>query len=114
MNIKQALNLTAAANTAAETCNIDVPTLAAQMGRMNILAISGGRLYDSVYAAVLPVSSGYHVVISLAGNDTYTVRRVYCRAGKATIKHEWTDVYAEQVGDIAYTASCYRDEVPAA
>lgn len=108
MNVKQAINIAAAANTADENCNINVETMLAQMGRMNVAAISGGRVYDSVYAAVLPVSSGYHVVVSLAGNDTYTVRRVFVRGGKASVKGEWTNVYAEKVGDVAYAASCYR------
>lgn len=79
-----------------------------QIGRMNVLAISGGRATIGYHCVVLPVSSGYHVVVSLQGNDTYRVQRVFLRAGKASVKEEWTDVYCDQVGEVAYQASCYR------
>jgi len=55
----------------------------------------------------MPVSHGYHVVISLDVSDTYTVRRVYVRAGKATVKGTWAGMYADIVGEAAYQASCY-------
>src|SRR5260221_632181 len=85
----------------------DPQTLLAQIGRRNVLAISGGRVAIRDTGITLPVSHGYSVTVDLAGNDTYTVRRVFTRAGKATVKGERADIYCEEVGEIAYKASCY-------
>lgn len=87
---------------------LNVYTLFRQIGGMNVLAISGGRfqhLNDSTVE--LPVSNGYYVEVELAGNDTYTVRQVFKRSGKCYIKSEVTDVYASEIGEVAYQASCY-------
>lgn len=83
----------------------------AQIGIANFLAISGGRARvsaDMPYTLVLPVSNGYSVEIYLDPTDTYTVRRVFTRGGKRWIKGEIEDVYCDQVGNIAYEASCFR------
>ena len=82
-------------------------TLAQQIGSGNIMAISGGRIQVRRTGITLPVHAGYRVTVDLAGNDTYTVRRVFQRGGKTWVKGEMTDVYAEQVGETAYRASCY-------
>jgi hypothetical protein len=97
--------------TATETTfsECDAQELKRQVGMRNILAISGGRVLIRETGISLPVSSGYSVTIDLAGNDTYTVRRVFKRAGKVWIKGEVTDVYCEQVGEMAYQASCYKN-----
>lgn len=85
-------------------------TIARQIGHANILAISGGRIDVAEDGIVLPVRYGYTVEVHLcAGADTYTVRRVHTRAGRRTIKGELADVYAEELGDAAYRASCYRE-----
>ena len=84
-------------------------TLINQIGQMNLLAISGGRIaYDNNNGVILPVSNGYIVRIVLAGNDTYRVTREYKR-GTYTVKREWTNVYCDEIGEIAYLASCFRD-----
>jgi hypothetical protein len=83
--------------------------LARQIGAWNIRAISGGRITTRPTGITLPVSSGYRVTIDLAGNDTYTVRRVFTRAGRTWIKGERTGIYCDNVGEIAYQASCYRN-----
>ena len=108
MNIQQVANIKAAADTATETGHMDAYEALVQIGMRNVAAISGGRTYTSDNAVVMPVSSGYHVVVSLAGNDTYTVRRVFVRGGKASVKGEWEGIYCDEVGEVAYTASCYR------
>lgn len=113
MNVKQARNIVAAAQVADEPHDMDPEVTAAQIGRMNLLAISGGRAVSSENALVLPVAAGYHVVISLGALDTYTVRRVFTRNGRAFIKAEWTDIYCDEIGETAYRASCYLDEVSA-
>lgn len=89
-----------------------------QIGRSNVLAISGGRVRLVGDTLVLPVGNGYTVEIDLAGNDTYTVRRVFTRGVKRWIKGECVNVYCDQVGEVAYVASCFRSyefgqEVPA-
>jgi hypothetical protein len=81
--------------------------LVRQIGSRNIFAISGGRVGVRSTGITLPVSAGYSVTIDLAGNDTYTVRRVFKRGMKTWIKGEITDVYCEELGEIAYKASCY-------
>lgn len=87
----------------------DARELLAQIGRMNVLAISGGRVKARRTGVTLPVAHGYRVDIDLACNDTWHVRRVFARGAKEWVKKEWTLVYADQVGEIAYQASCYHD-----
>src|SRR5712691_486792 len=87
----------------------DAATLLAQIGSGNVLAISGGRVKIRETGITLPVSSGYSVTVDLAGNDTYTVRRVFTRSGVARVKGERADVYCEEVGEAAYRASCFRN-----
>jgi len=78
-----------------------------QIGVMNLLAISGGRVIGRPTGLWLPVGSGYHVTVDLDANDTYVVRRLFKRAGKIYLKGERTDVYAEDLSECAYYASCY-------
>lgn len=88
-----------------------------QIGSGNLLAISGGRSRPittqgsrtHVDQLDLPVHYGYSVRIFLAANDTYIVQRIFRRGSREWVKQEWTDVYADQIGEIAYRASCYRD-----
>lgn len=109
MTVKQIINIAAAATTAAsDTRHMDPTEAVSHIGRMNVAAISGGRVHTVNTSVVMPVSSGYHVVVSLNYNDTYNVRRVFVRNGSASVKEQWIGVYADQVGEVAYTASCYR------
>lgn len=87
--------------------HFDAQTLVQQIGRGNVLAISGGRVKVRESGITLPVHQGYRVEIDLAGNDTYTVRRVFARGTKTWIKGERTNVYCDEVGETAYEASCY-------
>jgi len=84
-------------------------TLVDQIGIKNIYAISGGRLLVRPTGITLPVSNGYSVTIDLAANDTYTIRRIFTRSGKQTIKGEYADVFCDAVGELAYQASCFRN-----
>jgi hypothetical protein len=92
------------------TRNQHFPTTLAQIGRMNVLAISGGRVQSNADTLVLPVAHGYSVEIDLDASDTYNVRRVFTRAGVRSVKGERTDVYCDELGEVAYRASCYHDE----
>lgn len=81
----------------------------AQLGMMNILSISGGRVVQikkgtRTVGLSLPVSNGYVVNIFLMPDDTYTVQRVY----RGVVKGEESEVYAEQVGETAYQAGMFR------
>lgn len=87
----------------------DAQEVKAQIGRMNILAISGGRVGISETGIELPVSSGYRVMINLDWNDTYTVQRILVRKGVATLKGAVEGVYCDEVGEVAYQASCYKN-----
>lgn len=94
-------------------------TLLDQIGRDNIWAISGGRVgvwrpNGECLEVELPVSSGYLVRIVLAGDDTYTVERILRRRPKGQtarvdkVLGRMEGVYCDQVGEVAYYASCYR------
>ena len=101
--------MSAATVTADTFRECDAQTLVDQIGPRTILGISGGRLYARRTGITLPVSSGYSVTIDLAANDTYTVRRVFRRAGREWVKGEVSGVYCDQVSEAAYRASCYRN-----
>lgn len=98
----------------------DEDVLLDQIGKMNVFAISGGRVgvwkpNGECVEVELPVSSGYWVRITLAWDDTYTVERVLKRRPKGKAQKEikvlgrMTGVYCDQVGEIAYLASCYKN-----
>lgn len=88
-------------------------TLVHQIGRMNVLAISGGRIQSISDGIALPVAHGYSVEVVLdPGSDTYIVRRVFTRAGKRFAKGEMEQVYCDEVGEMAYRASCYHHPFP--
>jgi hypothetical protein len=81
-----------------------------QIGIGNIRAISGGRAtYDTVtHVLSLPVSNGYTVTVQLMSDDTYTVQRTFKRGLKVSVKGERDQVYCDQIGEVAYRASCFR------
>ena len=81
-----------------------------QIGKMNILAISGGRVVGLPDGIELQVSNGYHVRVQLLADDTYRVSRVFKRAGKVHDKGHMDGVYCDEVGEMAYFASCFRND----
>ena len=82
--------------------------IARQIGTMNVLSISGGRIVPIDDGIELPVSNGYHVRIQLTPVDDYTVTRIFRRSGKDTIHGQATGVYADQVASFAYYAGMFR------
>lgn len=82
--------------------------IAAQIGAGNILSISGGRIVAIADGIELPVSNGYRVRVVLDPSDTYTVSRIFRRAGKEFVKGSRSDVYCDQVSEIAYRAGMFR------
>ena len=98
----------------------DEDTLIQQIGIRNVAAISGGRVgvfkpEGECVEVELPVSAGYLVRITLAWDDTYTVERVLRRRAKGKSYKEskvlgrLSGVYCDQVGEVAYAASCYKN-----
>ena len=99
-----------------------VEVLKNQIGFWNIGAISGGRVYidgatyNKEYGTTqqieLPVAYGYRVRITLGWDDTYTVSRVIVKNTKKgiseVIKGTVEGVYCENIGEVAYQASCFR------
>lgn len=81
------------------------------IGAGNIMAISGNRVVVvDDHTVRLPVSNGYTVEVEyLPGTDLYTVRRLFKRGGTFTVKGEVVGLYADQVSEIAYRASCFHD-----
>lgn len=84
-------------------------TMTAQIGRMNLLAVSGGRRVAVAENILdLPVNQGYRVrVIYNAVPDLYTVQRWFKRGSKEWLKGEVTNVYCDELGEAVYGASCY-------
>lgn len=95
--------------------DFDAKVLLGQIGGMNLAAIDGGRTRRLVHAdngqacgVLFNVGrAGWRVVVKLADDDTYTVQRVQEWAGKQTVRGEVTGVYADEVGERAYEASCF-------
>lgn len=96
--------------TALRACSARV--LLEQIGTGNVMAISGlrvGRVIawrdgePFIVGVVLPVANGWAVHVVLAGDDTYTVRRIW----RGNVRREWTGIYCENIGEIAYKASLY-------
>ena len=86
----------------------------AQVGMPNLLAISGGRCELDRDAGrypdlILPVGNGYRVRIALDASDTYTVTREMKRGAKLFVKGVQDDVYCEDLGEVCYQASCYKN-----
>lgn len=84
-------------------------TIARQIGGMNIMAISGGRITGLPDGIELPVGSGYRVRVRLTPADDYTVERVFIRSGQVFSKGIEDMVYCDEVGETAYRASCFRN-----
>lgn len=79
-----------------------------QIGHAAILSISGGRVHPIPDGIELPISNGYRVRVQLTPMDTYTVSRVYVRAGKTFVHGKRDNVYADEVSAAAYYAGMFR------
>ena len=90
----------------------DTRELLGQIDRMTVLAVSGGRVTLRDTGITLPVRYGYSVTVDLDASDTYTVRRVFTRGGKVTVKGELANVYFDEVSEAVYRAACYLDPMP--
>lgn len=85
-------------------------TIRDQIGMMNVLAISGGKITPLKDGIELPVGRGYRVRVRLTPVDDYTVERVFVRGGKEWSYGKRDGIYADEVGNMAYWASCYNND----
>ena len=84
-------------------------TLLDQIGRITVLAVSGGRKSLIDGTLVLPVGAGYTVEVEyVEGRDTYTVRRVFKRGIKRWVKGELTYVYMDEISERVWEAHAFR------
>jgi len=84
-------------------------TMSQQIGKMTLLAVSGGRrVAVSENVLELPVGKGYTVRVTYnACPDLYTVERLFRRAGKEWNKGTLTRIYADELSEACYGASCF-------
>jgi hypothetical protein len=99
---------------AAERVNEVRASMLKSIGKMNILAISGGRLvWLDDFTLKLPISNGYSVEVEYdRGWDAYIVRRVFTRREKGVVvrrvKGEVRDVYFDHLGETCWRAHAFR------
>lgn len=87
-------------------------TMLDHIGRWCVMALCGGRLQVSGPHALefLDSAAGHIVEVSYDRvPDAYTVRRLFRRGGKTWEKGVVTHVYAEQLPDVCFAASCWAD-----
>lgn len=94
--------------------SFDPKELLKQIGASTFLAISGGR-YElvrddegEIVELILPCGKGYSVAITLGYSDLYIVRRDFGRKNPKT-KGVLTDVYCDQISEVAYQASLFAN-----
>lgn len=87
-----------------------------QIGRMNVMAASGGKVIAIADGIELPDSrTGYCVRVRLTPLDTYTVQRVFIRSAKKWPERERKEfLHGErhevdpfELGEAVYYASCF-------
>jgi len=87
---------------------INADELRRQIG-MNLLAVSGGRWRRHSGSSIgFPCGAGFEVLVTLEVDDTYTVRRLFWRSGKAFLHGERSNVYCDDISECVYFASCFR------
>jgi len=97
----------------------DHRVIAQQIGTMNILTVSGGRVGKFLTAEsdevgiFLPIDTARRVEVVLDWMDTYTVSRVrYIMTGKAkgteVVEVTQSDIYCDGVGEAVYQASVWK------
>ena len=94
-----------------EPDRFDIRETVEQLGRNNLMAISGGRVERRGNEMILPSTKDQQVVVGYnAVPDLYYVRaeqkiNTGKNKGKNKILAQWDDVYADELGELAYQAS---------
>jgi len=97
----------------------DTGEVLAQVGRMNLLAVSGGRAVNirnndgETVGVLLPCGESRAVEVVLDWMDVYTVRRVRlvnkgASRGTVTVETETEGVYCDELAEVVYRASCWK------
>jgi hypothetical protein len=98
----------------------DPSVIARQIGAANILAISGGPVFpifssesNDRVGLRLPIDGTRRIDVILDWSDTYSVRRIRTitkgsQRGQDVVEFERSDVYCDEVGEVAYAASCWK------
>lgn len=92
----------------------DEDVLISQIGHMNVLAISGGRVIvcrdnNETIGIELPCGAGYRVLVELGWNDEWTVTRQFVRKGTVFNKGTIEGVLCDNIGEVTYQAACWRN-----
>ena len=94
--------------------------IAQQIGTMTILAVSGGKVFpiysndsNDAVGLRLPIDGTRRVDVVLDWMDTYSVRRIRtitsgAKRGSEIVEFEQSDVFCDEVGEVVYTASCWK------
>ncbi len=94
-----------------EPSEFDMRTALSQIGRGNLMAISGTRAKKRNNEMVLPVNRNQQVIVGYdGGSDTYFVRAEQIITsgkdkGKTRVLGQWDNVYADELGETSYQAS---------
>jgi hypothetical protein len=116
---KTDLSLIALRNRDRSGRECDPQEVIAQMGKMNFLAVCGGKwakinASDGVTIGLLmPCGESRAVEVVLNFLDLYEVRRVRLvnrgeYKGTLVVEHEVLDVYCDQLGELVWQASCWK------
>ncbi len=90
-----------------------------QIGKMVVLAVSGGRMANlqdkegDTVGVILPITSTRRIEIVLDYNDTYTVKRIrYIQTGKLanteTVEAEQSYIFCDQLAEVVLNLSTWK------
>ena len=90
-----------------------------QIGKMVVLAVSGGRMANlrdkegDTVGVVLPITSTRRIEVVLDYNDTYIVKRIrYIQTGKLanteTVEAEYDNTYCDQLAEVVLNLSTWK------
>jgi hypothetical protein len=97
----------------------DPNEIISQIGKMNLLAVSGGRSVAVQNAGgenvgvLLPCGESRAVEVVLGWLDIYAVRRVRlvtkgANRGTVVVEASHDDVFADELGEVVYSLSCWK------
>ena len=90
-----------------------------QIGKMVVLAVSGGRMANlrdkegDTVGVILPITSTRRIEVVLDYNDTYTVKRIrYIQTGKLAntevVEAEYDNTYCDQLAEVVLNLSTWK------
>lgn len=90
-----------------------------QIGKMVVLAVSGGRMANlkdkegETVGVILPITSTRRIEVVLDYSDTYIVRRIrYIQTGKLAhteqVEAELNNIYCDQLAEVVLNLSTWK------